>query len=255
MKNGKKKSVTHSKVYNGDANDKLSLIKDCSIDLLYTDPPYELNYQTNIPGDKRWNKSQTTNNRFDVLENDTKGKIKWVDIWKHFYRVLKDDSFLFLHCNVPFIMNYGNDIISAGFKYKGCVAWNKNFAIGGGLKTTMKRDWEPIYYFSKGDAEFNSVEVERNGEMVERLRISEIQDWSFTLKKTDKTGHPTQKPIMLAKQIIRLCTKEKDVVLDPFAGSGTVGVACRYTNRHSILIEKSKDFCSIIHQRLQSLKN
>ena len=210
-------------LYNDEASNRLQKITSESIDLVYTDPPYELNYQTNIPGDKRWNKTQQTNNRFEILENDTKGMINWKEIWEQLFRILKNDSFFFLHCNMPFIMNYGNDIITAGFKYKGCVAWNKNFAIGGGLKTTMKRDWEPICYYSKGDAGFNSIEVIRNNKIVTRKRISEIQDWNFSLKTQEKSGHPTQKPIQLAKQII---------------------------NRNAILIEKSEKFCSIIEKRL-----
>jgi DNA modification methylase len=153
---------------------------------------------------------------------------------------------------MPFMMNYGNLMKDVGFEYKGTVSWNKRSAVGGGLQSTMKRDWEMISYFAKGDARFNPVSVSRKGERVERKRISEIQDWVFSLKKAEKVGHPTQKPLALAKQILELSTKKGEKVLDCFAGSGTVGVIANEISRECVLIEADEKYVELIRERCKT---
>ena len=64
------------------------------------------------------------------------------------------------------------------------------------------------------------------------------------------TGHPSQKPIQLIEDLIKTYTKEGDTILDPFAGSGTTGVACKNLNRNYILIEKEPKYYDIILKRL-----
>lgn len=236
------------KLLQGDAVQLCAQIESNSIDCLYTDPPYEMNYKTNIPGSSNWNKSGYTESKFDVLPGDD-GGIAWDKLWCELYRVAKKDSFFFIHCNIDFLSQYKTQI-EKHFTYRGTVAWSKNFAIGGNLKSAMKRDWEPIMYFTKGNPQFNPIQVTRKGEVVERKRISEINDWAFTLGSKEKCGHPTQKPQALVEQILRLCTKENDIVLDPFAGSGTTGLAAKNLNRFAILIELSKDFEEIIRKRI-----
>jgi site-specific DNA-methyltransferase (adenine-specific) len=63
-------------------------------------------------------------------------------------------------------------------------------------------------------------------------------------------SHPTQKPIALMEKLIEMATLPGDTILDPFAGSGTTGVACLNTGRKFILIEKDPSYCEIIRKRL-----
>jgi len=236
---------------NGDCTTELKKNKSESFNLIYSDPPYEMKYISNIPGSKHWNKKQITNSKFKSHLKGDDGGIDWQLIWKEFYRVLKNNSFLFLHLNFNFLMNYGKDIENTGFKMKGVIAWSKKFAIGGDLKSSMKRDWEPIVYFVKGKPSFYPVEVLRKGNIEKRNRISEIGDWEFMLKAKEKCGHPTQKPVKLAKQIISLTTKEGEMILDPFAGSGTAGLAARELKRNYLLIEDDKKIYNIMTKRLK----
>ena len=64
-------------------------------------------------------------------------------------------------------------------------------------------------------------------------------------------SHPCVKPIKLMAYLVTLATRKGDVVLDPFAGSGTTGVACEILNRNYILIEKEPEYCNIIESRLK----
>lgn len=234
----------------GDCTKVLKTLPDNSFDLIYTDPPYEINYSSNIPGDKKWNKTGETSSKFEVLLGDKEDDINFKEVWKELYRVLKDDSFFFLHFNIPSIIKYGKEIEECGFKYKGTVIWNKKSSIGGDIKSSMKKDWEPIFYYSKGKPSFYPVTVIRNKEKVTRKRISEIADWEFSLKKTDKTGHPTQKPVDLCNQILDLTTKKGDTILDPFAGSGTLGVSSNMLDRNCSLIELDETYIKLIKNRV-----
>ena len=62
--------------------------------------------------------------------------------------------------------------------------------------------------------------------------------------------HPTEKPVELMEIMINNSTKEGEVVLDPFAGSGTTGLACKNTGRNYILMEKEQEYIDIINKRL-----
>jgi site-specific DNA-methyltransferase (adenine-specific) len=78
--------------------------------------------------------------------------------------------------------------------------------------------------------------------------------WSITTSKNNEKEHgkhPTQKPLDLLKRIVLASTKENDIVLDPFCGSGTPGAACRcLKNRSFIGIEIDKDYCELTKNRL-----
>lgn len=77
--------------------------------------------------------------------------------------------------------------------------------------------------------------------------------WNGFLKEVpEKRYHPTQKPVGLFMLIIDKYSQQGDLILDPFAGSGTTGVACERLNRKYILIEKELEYCEISKQRIKS---
>ncbi|MCK9458410.1 MAG: site-specific DNA-methyltransferase [Proteobacteria bacterium] len=216
-----------------------------AFNLMYFDPPYGCSYKSNIPGDKKWNKAGVSKSKFDkhILGDDGKG-IDWNVLAAECYRVLKPNSFMFIHGDMEHVvMKHAHCFEDCGFTYKGTIAWRKLFSVGGDLKGAMKRSWEPILYFSKGKAALNPIVVKRNGGDVIRKRIEEIgPDWEFKLSDKEKEGFPTQKPLALARQIIQLTTNEGDLICDLFAGSGTSALAARQTNRHFFAIEADKEY-------------
>ena len=80
--------------------------------------------------------------------------------------------------------------------------------------------------------------------------------WSITSSKNSEKEHgkhPTQKPLDLLKRIVLASTNENDIILDPFCGSGTTGIACSYyKNRFFIGIEIDKNYCALSENRLKT---
>ncbi len=70
------------------------------------------------------------------------------------------------------------------------------------------------------------------------------------MDESERTKHPTQKPLNIIRHIIQALTNEGDWVLDPFGGSGTVAVACKQLNRNCIIIEQNKEYYDIMMDRL-----
>jgi len=69
-----------------------------------------------------------------------------------------------------------------------------------------------------------------------------------------KNNHPTVKPIALMEYLVKLVTREGQTVLDPFAGSGTTGIACKNLNRNAILIEREGDYIEIAGRRISAVQ-
>ncbi len=238
-------------LYEGRWEDVLPTFQDESFDLIYTDPPYGKKYKSNIPGDKKWNKSENSKNKFeDHLLNDMQGAVDWERLAKELYRLARPGAYFFLHCDTNLIVSHGHWFTDAGFNLKGQIIWNKNSAVGGDLKGAMKRDWEPILYMCKGKGILNPVEVERGGERVVRNRISETDDWTFPLLAKEQVGFPTQKPLALARQVINLTTKPDQMILDCFAGSGTIPLAADELGRSYVAIEADDKWVPKLAERL-----
>ncbi len=266
-----------NRVVCGKWEDEFPKLEDESVNLILTDPPYGLGYVSGIPGSRHWNSTGETEHLFtEPLEGDNpeeNAAIDWQEFFKECYRVLKLDSYCVIHCNVKFIGQKWNYFTQAGpngkdgLRYKGTICWNKQFAIGGDLRGAAKRDWEPIVYLAKGKPKLNPLEVWRKPkegkkkcgeckqdllELQERKRISEIEDWVFPLPASEKLGHPTQKPLALEQQIIKLMSQPGDLVLDPFTGSGTSLVAAQLQGRNSIGFELNEKFSQFAKERLEA---
>ncbi len=107
---------------------------------------------------------------------------------------------------------------------------------------------EYINYFSKGRVKtFNydlAKKLNNNKQQRDLLIFKVCQD--------KKTGHPSQKPLALMKYLIEIHSKENDIVLDPFLGSGTTGIACKLLNRKFIGIEMNKEYLEIAVARIKA---
>ena len=238
----------------GSWEEELPKIPDGSIDLVLTDPPYGMSYRSGIAGHSKWNKKGVTHSSFESpIIGDTPLEnllCPWDKLWQELYRVLADDTYIFVHCNIKLLSEQYLPIEFAGFTHKGALSWQKGSVNGGAFESSGARDWEPILYAAKGTPKTNPMEVVRKGRrLVSRDVISESKDWTFHLKDAEKCKHPTQKPIKLARQIIAWTCPEKGRVLDPFGGTATTAWAAQIEGRTGISIEVALDFHNIAKNR------
>jgi DNA modification methylase len=112
-------------------------------------------------------------------------------------------------------------------------------------------EWQAFYTYEDLRLEYESLRLE-----YEDLRYTFNNQkthhsvWNYEIAKSN--GHITPKPVPLIENIIRHSTNVGDLVLDPFAGSGTTGIACENLNRKYILIEKEAEYIDIINKRMRN---
>lgn len=192
-------------------------------------------------------------------------------MWEQFNRVVKKNGAIVMTASQPFTSAL---IMSNPKMFKFAWVWNKKFAGNFALsKYQPQKIHEDIIIFSSGTTLFNAQKITRdkpikhgaNKCLSESSAIahakSEYNNKVYVYKepesiinisnRSEKRGfHPTQKPVALFEYLIKTYTNENDTVLDPFAGSGTTGVACKNLNRNYILIEKEEKYYNIIKDRL-----
>jgi len=207
--------------------DCLEIMKDIptgSIDMILTDPPYGINYQSNFRKDK-----------FNKIKNDNGILLEFID---DAFRVLKDGGAMYLFTRWD-VYNEWYVKVNEKFKIKNCIVWHKR---GGGLG-----DLKGAYMFNH---EFCIFAV-KGRHILNNKRISDV--WEIKKDAASKYKHPTQKPVELFQNIVEKSSNKGDVVLDMFAGSGTTGIACINTKRNYILIEKDEKYCDIIQERIKNI--
>ena len=212
------------KIYLGDSNEVLNEIKDKSIDLLLTDPPYGMDFKSG------WNKKEKIKN--DAL-NETITLLN--NVLEKTKNKLKDDAHFYLFGNIKYL-EYIKPIISKHLNIKDILIWDR-CVIGMGDLNSYGNSYDIIYFgYNKVWKNLNGIR-ERNVLKYERVVPNEMQ-------------HPTEKPRELLEYLIKKSTSENESVLDPFAGGGSTLLASSNTNRKSIGIELEKKYYDLIKQRI-----
>jgi DNA modification methylase len=201
--------------------------------LIITDPPYGMSYKTCIPGSKQWNKTgqlaaakKGIEAQFEVLQNDD-GSIDFSRFYKTCYDTLADDSFLVVCSGWKSWGDWATLIEAAGFSMKTPIFWNKKCANGGDLNDPPISVVEVLIRATKGKPQ-SYPSLNEQGELKAKI----INCWSYgRVPKSEYCGHPTQKPLKIGEQIVRMSTKEGECVVDPFCGSGTFLVSAKKLKR------------------------
>ena len=221
-------------LFNQDCMEVIKSIQSESIDLLVTDPPYKMNHSTggctNIGMKNKWQGNIKAGNT--VMGFDT--SIKFCDWLPEVYRVLKPSSHCYIFCNDKNLRELLNESIKAGFRESNILVWIKNNACP---NRYYMKNCEFILFLYKGKAKpINDMSTKA------ALQINNINGKNKL--------HPTEKPIELLAKFVLNSTQEGEVVLDPFMGSGSTGVAAKELNREFIGIELDDKYFKIAKERL-----
>ena len=226
------------KLINGNCLDTLKNIPNESIDLIVTDPPYPTTSRGNA-GNSGGMLQKDINKKGRVF---THNNINCKEYAPEFYRLLKDGSHCYVMTNHINLIDMLNTFTDIGFHFIKSLIWNKGNKIMGQYYMSQ---YEYILFFRKG-----------KGKKINNCGTSDIL--SIPNKKTkDKDGkniHDTEKPIELMELLVNNSSQENELVLDPFMGVGSTGIACIKNNRNFIGIEIDENYFTIAKERIGETK-
>lgn len=225
----------------GDCLQELPKIESNSIDLIITDPPYLISRDSNFKQiSDSTSKEMSTKYNISIDFGDwDKVELDFNYLFKEWFRILKKGGTLIVFFDVWKSNEIKESANIVGFKQPRVCAWTKTNPVPINSKTNyLSNATEYFFTFVKGGKPtFNSVYD--NG------------FYKFPIcHGKERLQHPTQKPLSLISQLIEKHSNSGDLVLDNFAGTGTVGEACVKLGRDYILIEKEETYFNMIGDRL-----
>ena len=209
-----------------DEKDVNKLVGEATIDLLITDPPYNVDYTG-----KTEDALKIEN---DKMENDAFHEFL-VNAFTNAYNVIKGGGCFYCWYASKEVVNFHTSIEESGFTVKQELIWNKNSMVMGRQDYQWKH--EPCLYGWK--------ETDPHVWCGDRKQTTVI-DWN---RPTKSDLHPTMKPIGLFDYQIRNSTKQGENVLDLFGGSGTTIMACEQNDRHAYVMEYDPKYVDVIISR------
>jgi site-specific DNA-methyltransferase (adenine-specific) len=218
-----------NKVICGDCLEVMKDIPDKSVDCLITDPPY--NYKINGGGSLRKKYSSYQKQVNELGYFDVK---KFLEIVKPKLRIFN----AYIWCGKETLLDIANWVKEKKMNWN-ILFWYKPNPLPA-YNNTYLPDTEYCIFIRETQATWNK------GLGYENYR----KKFEFPIGNTG-FNHPTVKPIEIMKSHIIISTKENDIILDPFLGSGTTAVACKYLKRNFIGIEISPKYCEIAKGRLR----
>jgi len=226
-----------NKVIFGDCYEVLKKIDKNSIDLILTDPPYNISKKSNF-------KKNSDNKKFNNISIDfgdwDQEEIDLDSLFFEFKRVLKPSGTLIIFYDIWKSNNLKSIAEKHGLKQPRVCQWVKTNPVPINSKRNyLSNAIEFFFTFVKGkNATFNSS-YDRG---IYNLPLCH---------GLERTNHPTQKPLSLIKSLVEKHSKVGDLVLDPFGGSGTTAIASLEMDRNYYIIEKSEEYYNITISRLE----
>ena len=190
-------------------------------DMVFTDPPYGYNYQSN---------KREKSKKFDVLENDDKN----LDFFPNIRIVC--NGFVFI-CTTWKVLDKWIPFFKKYYDLTNMIIWDKGGGGIGDLKHTFSTDYEVIL-------------CSNSGKEIKGKRIGSV--WNIPKDSANDYVHPTQKPVKLPATAIENTTNAEDIVLDVFGGSGSTLIACEQLERTCYMMELDPKYCDVIIKRWES---
>lgn len=247
--------IPKNKILLGDAIKTMQKFPKESVDLVFADPPFNLN--------KKYN-----NSRDDLMENEY---LKWCYQWMdECIRVLKPTGTLLIH-NIPkWLIPFGSHLNTQGMRFRHWISWD---AMGTPLGKTLLPSHYGILYYTKSDKfKFFDVRIKHKRCFVchevnkdyggkkyllhpfGNLLSDVWTDISRIRHSKNRDEHPCQLPQALLERLLLFSTDKDDLVLDPFIGAGTTALAAKTLGRKYIGIDHAEMYVNITKEKLKKIK-
>jgi modification methylase len=243
-------------IIQGDCLAELKKLPDRSVDLVFADPPYNLQLGGDLlrPDNSKVDAVDDDWDRFESFETYDAFTRAWL---KECHRVLKDNGAIWVIGSYHNIFRVGSALQDLGFWILNDIVWRKSNPMPNFKGTRFTNAHETLIWAAKGRGArrytFNYDAM--------KMANDELQmrsDWTIPLctgeeRLKDASGqkaHPTQKPESLLHRVILSSTRPGDVILDPFFGTGTTGAAARRLGRRYIGIERETEYVKLAEARI-----
>lgn len=237
--------------------EQMKEIPDCSVHLMITSPPYNVS--------KEYDDDLSLNEYLTMLKNS----------FSETYRVLVNGGRACINVAnlgrkpyIPLSDYISNMMIEIGFNMRGEIIWNKAASASpstawgswqSAANPTLRDIHEYILVFSKGDykRERKKEELETKKNTISKEQFIEWTKsiWTMNAESARRIGHPAPFPEELPNRLIQLYSFTNDIILDPFIGSGTTGVAALKTDRFYIGYDTNEEYIKLAEKRLEPLKS
>lgn len=211
---------------NGDARVLIDELEDKSAKLLLTGPPYGMGYKSN----RRWASEAS---RVIAGDGSEEAFVLLEDVLRMALPKLADDAHVLVFCSWRGELHVRFILERAGLTVKGSLVWVKEEHSAGDVKGSFAPLHERIVHAVKGNPE-----------------VTPRKPDVFQVSRAKREMHPMEKPVELLKQLIECTTSEGDLVLDPFAGSGSTCIAALEMDRRFVGFEIDQEYYEKARERL-----
>ena len=235
----------------GDATkyeDVARLMDGAKADMVWTDPPYNVNYEST--------KEELGSILNDNMSDDSFNQFL-ADTFNNYAAIMRPGAVIYCCCGWSSYAHFQKQIKGAGFKQSGCIIWVKNQSSMGWNDYRYKHEW-----VVKGEKEHPDKKPKpkavsifygwKEGPHYFRDTRDEYDVWEADRKSSAKYVHPTEKPDWLVTRAIKNSSKAGENVVDLFTGSGSALIACEKTGRNFYGMELDPRFADVIIKRYEA---
>lgn len=211
----------------------------CEFDAIITDPPYNISRPNNF-GTMRHRRRGVDFGEWDKAFDPC--------AWLDFYAPLVGkNGCIIVFCSYLYISFIAQRLTELGFEIKDILRWEKSNPMPRNVTRRYVLDCELALWAVKKGAKWVFNKPDGVAYMRAIFRTGVVSG-------AEKNGHPTQKSLKLMREIIKIHTNENELVLDPFMGSGTTGVACKELGRGFVGVELDAEFFALARGRIENAK-
>jgi modification methylase len=247
------------KIVLGDCIEVLNQMPEESVDLIFADPPYNLQLAGELlrPNNSKVMGVDNDWDQFNSFKDYDEFSRKWL---KACQRVLKQTGSLWVIGSYHNIFRIGSVLQDLGFWILNDIIWRKTNPMPNFRGRRFTNAHETLIWCGKNSStkgytfNYDSMKSLNEGLQMRSDWLLPLCTGGERLKRNGHKAHPTQKPESLISRVILSTSKPGDLIVDPFSGSGTTAAVAKRFSRRFIGIEQSKEYVEISRQRLQTVQ-
>ena len=246
--------LPHGQILRGDCATVMRSLPTASVDMVFADPPYNLQLAGDLarPDGSKVDGVTNTWDKFDSFAAYDRFTHEWLSEAR---RVLKPNGTIWVMGSYHNIFRIGVALQDQGYWILNDIIWRKTNPMPNFKGTRFTNAHETLIWASMGEKAHYTFNYRAMKTLNDELQMR--SDWLIPicggrerLKKQGRKIHPTQKPEALLYRILLACSEPDDVILDPFFGTGTTGAVAARLGRRFIGIEREDDYIEAAKERI-----